>query len=646
MPFDFPNTPTLNQTVTNGSVVYKWDGTKWVTTAGSPIAAGATGQVQWNNAGALGASANLFWDNTNNRLGIGTSTPLYDLAVYKNNLNPTLRVAADYNSASGAWATIRGDSYSGSASNPSLGLQLLGYSARGTMAAPLATGASDQFLNIVAYGYSGSGWVAPCQIAFNTNTAWTTASTEGYIQFFTTAAGSATSHSSMIITGAGNVGIGTASPGALLDVRMTVSNTPTAILSTSGTGVGLGLYNTYASTASRNWALSSNYWNLGDFTINQSNAQGGNAFDSANTTARLYISAAGNVGIGTTSPGQILTLYKAASGAVGPVLELGNNGAAYGNAAMIQFNDGGILRSQIKFEVTTASGAGGEIEFFTGQPTPAERMRITNNGVIIGQTTISAGLSLSTAQTIAPVKIATWDNGSGAAYGIGVAIGQLTFGASINPSNGTPQMVLTSGGSVGIMTTSPRGTLEVIGTTAITIASASGGDRIYMGYNGYGYINVLNAPNTAWLPLQFQASSFIFYTGNVGLGMSPSYLLHLQSDSAAKPNSNGWIISSDSRLKQNVKPLEGGLPIIKQIVPVEAQYNGLNGTPAGTKVVSVIVEELKKILPGCVPSHRGKLRETDEHETEILDFDNHEIHFHMILAVQELDRRLAKLEKN
>src|SRR5215831_4379594 len=36
---------------------------------GSP--AGSTGQIQFNNAGAFGASANLFWDNTSNLLGIG-----------------------------------------------------------------------------------------------------------------------------------------------------------------------------------------------------------------------------------------------------------------------------------------------------------------------------------------------------------------------------------------------------------------------------------------------------------------------------------------------------------------------------------------------------------------------------------------------
>jgi hypothetical protein len=42
---------------------------------------GSTGYVQFNNAGVLGSNANFFWDNTNSRLGIGTSSPSYKLEV-------------------------------------------------------------------------------------------------------------------------------------------------------------------------------------------------------------------------------------------------------------------------------------------------------------------------------------------------------------------------------------------------------------------------------------------------------------------------------------------------------------------------------------------------------------------------------------
>jgi len=42
--------------------------------AGTP--AGADGEIQYNSSGAFGATSNLFWDNTNTRLGVGNNTPI------------------------------------------------------------------------------------------------------------------------------------------------------------------------------------------------------------------------------------------------------------------------------------------------------------------------------------------------------------------------------------------------------------------------------------------------------------------------------------------------------------------------------------------------------------------------------------------
>ncbi len=54
---------------TNGTGALTWEDES----AGS--AAGSDGQIQYNNGGALGGDADLFWDDTNKRLGIGTNTP-------------------------------------------------------------------------------------------------------------------------------------------------------------------------------------------------------------------------------------------------------------------------------------------------------------------------------------------------------------------------------------------------------------------------------------------------------------------------------------------------------------------------------------------------------------------------------------------
>ncbi len=71
-------------TATTGQIL-SWTGSDydWVLdAAGAP--AGTVGQLQYNNSGIFGASSNLFWDISNSRLGIGTTTPADLLTVNGN----------------------------------------------------------------------------------------------------------------------------------------------------------------------------------------------------------------------------------------------------------------------------------------------------------------------------------------------------------------------------------------------------------------------------------------------------------------------------------------------------------------------------------------------------------------------------------
>ena len=72
---------------------------------GTTSPSGISGSIQFNNAGAFGSDAsNLFWDDTNNRLGIGTNTPTSTTHIKGNggvnHLTSSFRVENVSNSAS------------------------------------------------------------------------------------------------------------------------------------------------------------------------------------------------------------------------------------------------------------------------------------------------------------------------------------------------------------------------------------------------------------------------------------------------------------------------------------------------------------------------------------------------------------------
>jgi hypothetical protein len=54
----------------------------WTLVTQPATAAGSTGYLQYNNASLLAGSANLFWNNSLSRLGIGTTTPAAAFDVY------------------------------------------------------------------------------------------------------------------------------------------------------------------------------------------------------------------------------------------------------------------------------------------------------------------------------------------------------------------------------------------------------------------------------------------------------------------------------------------------------------------------------------------------------------------------------------
>jgi len=176
----------------------------WYTpTAGSVLFAGTSGILAQDNTG-------LFWDDTNNYLGIGTATPGAQLEIVGNTINHTNSWWT--NSSIRASGTLVFGLYEPLASN------ILERS-RGTHEAPEAVQSGDNLGNLIFAGYSNAwgrqGAIIYAKAAENYAAATNLGSN---LYFGTVPIGSGTMATRMTILNSGDIGIGTTAPESRLQV--------------------------------------------------------------------------------------------------------------------------------------------------------------------------------------------------------------------------------------------------------------------------------------------------------------------------------------------------------------------------------------------------------------------------------------------
>jgi len=178
-------------------------------------------------------------------------------------------------------------------------------------------------------------------------------------------------------------------------------------------------------------------------------------------------------------------------------------------------------------------------------------------------------------------------------------------------------------------------------TTPLIIGGTAVGSKItYKSTTGVG--------TTAGIAHQFIGGtdgatvlSTVLNNGDVGIGTTaPSYQLQLSTNSAAKPSTNTWTITSDERVKENITPYTHGLAEILKLEPKTFDYNGKAGLPQTKGNIGLIAQEAMLVLPETVNTYSAKLNESDEEETELYNFDSHAVTFALINAVKELTAKI------
>jgi hypothetical protein len=189
-------------------------------TPGSVLFAGTAGLLSQDNA-------KLFWDDTNTRLGIGTATPGTKLVISGNAAAPPTPFADTTVQVMGANNTNPGLTFNSFASGYWPGLY--GSHANGTGAVPTGCVVDDVLFRLAGVGYTSASAYSTLVALIDFKAAETYSATAqgSYISFSTTAKTTAAPAERMRILDIGNVGIGTAAPGARLNVSNNAAAPPT-----------------------------------------------------------------------------------------------------------------------------------------------------------------------------------------------------------------------------------------------------------------------------------------------------------------------------------------------------------------------------------------------------------------------------------
>ena len=366
----------------------------------------------------------------------------------------------------------------------------------------------------------------------------------------------------LIIDTSGNVGIGTATPGAKLNIvgdLKIVDGTQGAGKVLTSDASGLASWQTPAGGGSTTSIADAD--NDTKVQTEETADEDKIRFDTGGVQ-RMMIDEVGNVGIGTTSPDAKLVIQGPDDGTNGPILKLQSNSTGQAESGRIRFTEAGFVGGYIHYDGNTDLLNLGFHSILNSDPADDEDAitisRLTGGNVGIGQTSPDALLNIQDtsrnpiSDTGDPTDYhlfiqgsASFDNSAGIALGnetndVGAAIiyqdkgnnakGDLTFWTKSSNVDGDPlaEVVrIKNQGNVGIGLTGPSAKLHIeqaANADAFRVDDFSGDTSPFV-INQFGNVGIgltspdalLNIKDTARNPigdLRFPSNYHLFIQGD------------------------------------------------------------------------------------------------------------------------------------
>jgi hypothetical protein len=343
----------------------------------------------------------------------------------------------------------------------------------------------------------------------------------------------------------------------------------------------------------------------------------------------IYKDATGNVGIGTTSPATKLQIQGAGTtsafytngDAVGQTLYLQDTGNLAGNGGQILFGASQGIFAGIKSSIVSGTGPAGNLILQTRDTSG----NVLDRMVVTREGLVGIGTS-SPASTLQVVGSLILNGGNTSNTTLTNHNGILLGGVAKNlsPSGGQNAIEIVSNDS--------SNRLEA-GIVLLTSATESN-RRLAIGLIEQG---------VAWRNVTIAESG-----GNVGIGTAnPSAQLELSADSAKKPSTNTWTIASDQRLKTNITNADNDrcYEIVKQ-VPLK-RYTWKSEVYSQEKVkdrskLGWIAQDVEEVFPKAVGTSRFIYNQVFEDVvTPELDYDGNAVLDENGVAKTKTEKRLV-----